>query len=204
MSAVNAIKKQRTFAMIKPDGVQRALIGEIISRIEARGLKIVALKMFDATEEQVRGHYPMEDMSWVERLGNKGLGTLTELGLDAKELFGTDNALEIGKGVAESLVKYMTNGPVIAMVIEGIQAVDMVRKLAGHTLPFKADLGTIRGDYSVDSPAVANVEGRAIHNLFHASEILEEADKEIKHWFGDVALSNYALAADDVMYNKSY
>lgn len=204
MSVITSLKKQRTFCMIKPDGVQRSLIGEIVSRLERSGLKIVALKMLNATEDQIRRHYPMSDQAWIDRLGNKGLSTFEELHLDPKEHLGTDNPSEIGKGVAETLVKYMTSGPVVAMIVEGIQAVDMVRKLAGHTLPFKAEMGTIRGDFSVDSPAVANVEGRSIHNLFHASETLEEAANEVSIWFGENAVHEYKIAAEDVMYSKTY
>jgi len=155
---ITKIKKQRTFAMIKPDGVMRGLTGEILRRIELSGLKIVALKMIRATKEQIIAHYPMSDQAWVDRLGEKGLSTFEGLKLDPKMYLGTDNKTEIGRSVAQSLIDYMTSGPVVPMVIEGIQAVDMVRKLAGHTLPFKAEMGTIRGDFSVDSPAVANVE----------------------------------------------
>jgi len=204
MSAIEQIKHQRTFCMIKPDGGQRALVGEMISRLERAGLKVVALKMVTATPEMVRAHYPMSDQAWVDRLGQKGLSTFKDLGMDAKEHLGTDNASEIGASVAESLVAYMTSSPVVAMVVEGIQAIDMVRKLAGHTLPFKAEMGTIRGDYSVDSPAVANVEGRAIHNLFHASETVDEAKNEVELWFGKGAGEQYLLAGEKVMYSKTY
>lgn len=201
---IKGIKKQRTFCMIKPDGVARGLIGEIIGRIEKGGLKVVALQMVMATEAKVRAHYPMSDQAWVDRLGDKGLSTFEGLQLDAKEFLGTDNKSEIGRGVAESLVAYMTSGPVVIMIVEGIQAVDMVRKLAGHTLPFKAEMGTIRGDFSVDSPAIANVEGRAIHNLFHASETQEEAANEMKLWFGEENVIDYARTGEDVMYSKTY
>jgi nucleoside-diphosphate kinase len=204
MSAIHQIKHQRTFCMIKPDGVQRALVGEIISRLERAGLKVVALKMVTATPEMVRAHYPMSDQAWIDRLGQKGLSTFNDLGMDPKEHLGTDNASVIGASVAESLVLYMTSSPVVAMVVEGIQAIDMVRKLAGHTLPFKAEMGTIRGDFSVDSPAVANVEGRAIHNLFHASETLDEAKNEVALWFGESAVEQYLLAGEKVMYSKTY
>jgi nucleoside-diphosphate kinase len=201
---IQGIKNQRTYCMIKPDGVQRGLTGEIINRVEKSGLKVVAMKMVQASREQIIAHYPMSDQAWVDRLGDKGLNTFTDLSLDAKEFFGTDNKSEIGKSVAEALVSYMTSGPVVCMVVEGIQAIDMVRKLAGHTLPFKADMGTIRGDYSVDSPAIANVEGRAIHNLFHASETAQEAASEIKLWFDQEVAINYSRAGEDVMYSKTY
>jgi nucleoside-diphosphate kinase len=200
---ITKIKKQRTFAMIKPDGVMRGLTGEILRRIELSGLKIVALKMIRATKEQIIAHYPMSDQAWVDRLGEKGLSTFEGLKLDPKMYLGTDNKTEIGRSVAQSLIDYMTSGPVVPMVIEGIQAVDMVRKLAGHTLPYKAEMGTIRGDFSVDSPAVANVEKRAIHNLFHASETLEEAEREIALWFSPEEIMHYSRAGDDIMYSKT-
>jgi nucleoside-diphosphate kinase len=201
---INKIKKQRTFGMIKPDGVMRGLTGEILRRIELSGLKIVALKMIRADRDQIIKHYPMSDQAWVDRLGEKGLSTFEGLQLDPKEFLGTDNKSEIGQNVAKSLVDYMTSGPVVPMVVEGIQAVDMVRKLAGHTLPFKAEMGTIRGDFSIDSPAIANVENRAIHNLFHASETMDEASNEIALWFKSEEISGYARTGEDVMYGKTY
>lgn len=202
--AIQSLKTQRTYVMMKPDGVQRGLTGEVMKRIEALGLKIVALKMVAASEETIRAHYPMQDQAWVDRLGEKGLGTFESLGLDAKAILGTNDKSEIGASVAESLVAYMQSGPVVCMVVEGIGAVDAVRKLVGHTLPFKAAPGTLRGDFSVDSPAVANVEGRAIHNIVHASEIPEEAETEIKLWFSDKEITSYQKAGEDIMYGKTY
>jgi nucleoside-diphosphate kinase len=201
---INKLKAQRTYVMMKPDGVKRGLTGVVMQRIEATGLKIVALKMVDATEEMIRAHYPMSDQTWLDRLGEKGLSTFESLGLDAKAMLGTDDKSEIGASVAESLVAYMQSGPVVCMIVEGIGAVDIVRKLVGHTLPFKAEPGTIRGDFSVDSPAVANVEGRAIHNVVHASEIVEEANTEINLWFTSAEISTYAKAGESVMYSKDY
>jgi len=101
-------------------------------------------------------------------------------------------------------MEYMQSGPVVAMVVEGIQSIDMMRKLCGNTLPFKAERGTIRGDYSVDNPIVANVEGRSIHNLIHASENPVEANNEIKLWFGEEMIHDYSLGNDDIMYCKHY
>jgi len=199
-----SIKFERTFCMIKPDGVKRGLIGDIIMRMERAGLKIVAIKMLNATEEQVRAHYPMSDDAWIARLGEKSLSSFENLDTDPAEVLGSTDASKIGQAVADSLVEFMTSGPVVAMVVEGIQAIDMVRKLAGHTLPFKADVGTIRGDYSVDSPAVANVEMRAIHNLIHASEVASEAESEIKVWFQDEEIPTYDLGSEAVMYAKYY
>lgn len=187
--------------MIKPDGVQRGLVGEILQHFEKKVMKIVAMKMIQATEEQVRAHYPMQDMAWVERLGGKSLSGFDGLDIDPKEFLGTDDPVEIGKNVAESLVKYMTSGPVVIMIIEGLQAREMVRKIVGHTLPNKADVGSIRADYSIDTPLIANVEGRSIHNLIHASETEEEAINEINLWFGaDKNICEYMRTDEKVAY----
>ncbi len=202
--AVQSIRFERTFCLIKPDGVKRGLIGDIIQRIEKAGLKVVAMKMLVPTEEQVKKHYPVSDEAWVARLGEKSLSAFDNLEADAAEVLGTTDKTKIGKNVVVGLVEFMTSGPVVAMVVEGIQAVDMVRKLAGHTLPFKADVGTIRGDYSVDSPSVANVEGRSIHNLFHASEVAAEAEYEINLWFEDQEIPSYDLGSESIMYAKYY
>lgn len=177
-------KEEKTFVMVKPDGVKKGLIGDIIARFEQRDLKVVALEMFMPTTEEINEHYP-KDEKWIARLGQKTLGTYEKYGVDPKKALGTDNDLEIGQMVRSWLVEYMTSAPLVRMVVEGIHAVDMVRKIAGHTLPNMADMGTIRGDYSADSPAVANSEKRAVMNLMHASETPEEAEHEIKHWFGD-------------------
>jgi nucleoside-diphosphate kinase len=201
---VNKIRFERTFCMVKPDGVKRALIGDIIRRFEKAGLKIVAMRMFTPTAEQVRKHYPMSDEAWVMRLGEKSLSAFDNIEAEAIDVLGTVDKAEIGKRVSESLVEFMTSGPVVAMVVEGVQAIDMVRKLCGHTLPFKADVGTIRGDYSVDSPVVANADFRAIHNLIHASETQNEAKNEIALWFGKQDIPSYDLGSESIMYSKYY
>ncbi len=202
--ALHPIKYQRTFCMIKPDGVIRGLMGDIIQRIEKAGLKVVALKMVQPSEDIVKKHYPMSDEAWVHRLGEKSLSGFDNLDIDAAEILGTNDKSAIGQEVVQSLVAYMTSGPVVCMVVEGIQAIDMIRKLAGHTLPFKADIGTIRGDYSVDSPSIANAEKRSIHNLFHASENAQEASSEIKLWFGEEKVMSYTRGGEEVMYSKHY
>ncbi len=202
--AVDKIKYERTFAMIKPDGVMRGAVGDVIHRFEKVGLKIVAIKMLTPTAEMVRKHYPMSDEAWIERLGEKCISGFDSLECSILDVLGTDDKKKLGKNVTESLVEYMTSGPVVAMVVEGIQAIDMVRKLCGHTLPFKADVGTIRGDYSVDSPAVANAEQRSIHNIIHASENAGEAQNEIELWFPGEKISSYKLTGEMVMYSRYY
>ncbi|KKW35191.1 MAG: Nucleoside diphosphate kinase [Candidatus Adlerbacteria bacterium GW2011_GWA2_54_12] len=180
---VQNLKEEKTFVLIKPDGVRKGLIGEVIKRFEQRDLKVVALEMFQPSREMIDKHYP-SDVTWVERLGSKSLSTYEKYDMDAKVILGTDDPKKIGAMVRGWLVEYMTSAPLVRMVIEGVHAVDMVRKIAGPTLPYVADMGTIRGDFSADSPAVANSERRAVMNILHASETPQEAEHEIAHWFG--------------------
>ena len=192
-------KEEKTVILIKPDGVKRGLIGEVLNRIEKRGLKIISLEMIWATKEQIDNHYP-KDPAWIKRLGEKPLGTYQKYGLNPIEKVGTDNPEEIGKMIREWIVDFMVSGPVVKAVIKGIHAVDMVRKIAGHSLPNLADMGTIRGDYSVDSPALANSDKRVVHNLVHASETQEEAANELKLWFRPEEIHDYKRAEEDVMF----
>lgn len=192
---------ERTIVLVKPDGVQRGLIGEVIGRMEKRGLKIIALKMIKPTLEHIDNHYPKDEV-WIERLGDKGFKVFGEYGINPKDKMGTENRKEAGKMVRKWLVDYMTEAPVVSMIVEGVHAIDMVRKLAGDTLPSKAIIGTIRGDFSVDSPDAANIEGRAIKNIMHASENKEEAEHEISHWFSQEDVFTYKRSDHTVMYNE--
>lgn len=187
---VHKMREERTFVIVKPDGVRKGLVGELIRRIEQRDLKIVALEMFEATREQIDAHYP-KDQAWVERLGEKSLATYTKFGMDPVKELGTDDKTKIGPMVRAWLVEYMTEAPLVRMVVEGVHAVDMVRKIVGPTMPVNADMGTFRGDFSSDSAAIANAEKRAIYNLAHASETAEEAKHEIEFWFGTKPIFSY-------------
>ena len=180
-------KEEQTFVMVKPDGVRKGLTGEIIRRFEQRDLKIVALDMFMPTHKQMDEHYPTDE-AWIRRLGQKSLGTYEKYGVDPVKELGTADEFEIGKMVRKWLLDYMTSAPLVKMIVQGIHAVDVVRKIAGPTLPYKAEVGTIRGDFSIDSPRLANSEKRAVANLLHASETPEEAAHEIAHWFGKGAM----------------
>jgi nucleoside-diphosphate kinase len=154
--------------------------------------------MFQPTVEQIDNHYP-KDEKWIARLGEKTKGTYDKYGYDIKTDFGTDDLLEMGKQVRGWLVDYMVSAPLVRMVVQGIHAVDMVRKIAGPTIPSMADMGTLRGDFSADSPALANKEKRAVMNLVHASETAEEAAHEIEFWFGDKPIYNYRRYGRSVM-----
>jgi len=173
---------ERTLVIIKPDGVERRLMGEIIQRFERAELKIKAMKMIMAPKDLLEKHYT-DGEDFLRTLGQKSLNTYKEYNLDAKDALGTDDDLEIGTMVREWLIDFMASGPVVPMVIEGNHAIDSVRTLIGKTIPLFADVGSIRGDYSCDSPDLANYEKRPIKNLIHASGNKEEAEQEINIWF---------------------
>ena len=196
---MHKFEEEKTLVLIKPDGVKRGLSGEIIRRIEQRGLKIIALKMIWATPEQIDGHYP-KNHEWVNRLGRKSLGTYEKYGVDPLKELGTNDADEIGKMVREWIINFMISGPLVKIIVQGVHAIDMVRKLCGNTLPNLAEMGTIRGDYSVDSPALANSDKRSVHNIVHASETLEEATHEIEYWFSPEEIHEYKRAEEDIMF----
>lgn len=190
-------REETTFLMIKPDGVRRGLSGEIVRRVEQVGLKVVGLKMIRPSITEVDNHYP-KDKGWITRLGEKTLATYQKYSYDAAKELGTDKAEKIGPMVRKWLLDFMTSGPVVVMAIKGVHAVDMIRKLAGPTMPSDAPLGTIRGDFSVDSAAAANRDKRAVYNLVHASETEDEAKHEIEHWFGREPIHDYQRTDDEV------
>jgi nucleoside-diphosphate kinase len=190
---------ERTFVLIKPDAVQRGLIGEIIARIERTGLKVVALKMVKPTKEQALKFYP-SDEQWLISVANKSLTVYKQLGLDPKKDFGTDDPVEIGKIIKDWLADFLASGPCVAMVIEGNRAVEVVRKIVGATRPYEAEPGTIRGDFSTDSPELANILKRPLRNLVHAADSKEVAEKEIKFWFNDNEIISYKRADEGIIY----
>lgn len=193
------LKEEQTLVLIKPDGVKRGLIGEIIRRIEQRGLKIIALKMFQATKEQLIKHYS-DSSENLKAMGDKTLATYQKYAMDAKKEIGTDDPVKIGKMVHDWITDFMTSGPIVKMVVQGLHAVEMVRKLVGNTMPSQAEMGTIRGDYSVDSAVLANAQKRGIRNLVHASGNTAEAETEIQLWFRDDEIHKYKRAEEDIMF----
>lgn len=196
---IKQAKQERTVVLIKPDGVKRGLIGEIISRIEKRGLKIIAISMIKPTREQINEHYP-KDPSWIGRLGEKSLATYAKYGWDPKKEMGTKDPMKIGLSVRDWILDFMTSGPMVKISVEGIHAVDMMRKLVGNSIPALAEMGTIRGDFSVDSAALANKNKRAVHNLVHASETPEESAHELEFWFSPEEIFDYRRAEEDIMF----
>lgn len=179
---------EKTLVLLKPDAVVRGLVGEIVSRFERAGLKIVAAKMLQATPEQINQHYPTERREFIEAMGQKTLSSNNESGINTLAVLGTEDAYEIGLKIQAWNVSSISSGPIWALVLEGPSAITVVRKLRGATLPTDAQPGTINGDYSFDSPSLANPQQRALRNLVHASGNAEEAELEISIWFKEAEL----------------
>ncbi|MFA5069886.1 MAG: nucleoside-diphosphate kinase [Patescibacteria group bacterium] len=191
---------EKTVVLVKPDGVKRGLVGEILSRFERAGLKIIALKMVWISRNMAARHYPNSRTELLRGMGSKTLETYKKYGLDAGESLGTMDPLKIGKMVNGWNMDFLTSGPVVAILLKGLHAIDNVRMMAGNTLPTFAQPGTIRGDYSVDSPALANNRKRAVHNIIHASGNPDEAKYEEQLWFKKHDIQDYKRAEEDVMF----
>lgn len=168
--------------MVKPDGVERKLVGEIIKRIEETDLKIIAMKMKKPTKEFAKKFYPDAE-EWYQNVGERAKIAFEKQRLDVKKYYGTDVPLEMGKVVKKWLIDFISSGHVVAMVVEGDDAIQRIRKICGHTYPNLAEKGTVRGDFGTDTVEKANSEGRSIKNLIHASGSKEEAEREIVVWF---------------------
>lgn len=190
-------KEERTLVLIKPDAIQRALIGEIVRRYERLGLKLVGLKMVVPTAEQVEGHYTL-DSNWRRVTGEKTIKSYRDRGLKPP----SEDPLEITAKILKNLKKYLTSGPVICMVWQGAHAVELVRKITGGTEPRTSPVGTIRGDFVLDSYVMSDADDRAVRNLIHASGSVPEAELEIPHWFKKPELIDYKVTHEDILYEK--
>lgn len=187
--------KEKTFVIVKPDGVQRGLVGEIIKRFEQVGLKISALKMVVPTEEQCWTHYN-KDEAWFLKKGERTIADRQAAGLPVDK-----PAVEYGKDIVRALVKFMTSGPVVAMVLSGNRAVGVVQKLVGGTEPLTSDIGTIRGDFTLDSYDLSSLDERAVRNLIHSSDKPEEAEREIAIWFKPEEIVAYRQLNEEILYD---
>lgn len=188
-------KKERTLVIIKPDGVQRGLVGEIIQRIERTGLKMVGMKMMIPSEDQCWKHYN-KDEAWFESKGNLTIENRKAKGMPIEK-----SAIEYGKGIMQGNVDFFTSGPVVGMVFEGNKSVGIVKKLVGVTEPLTSDPGTIRGDLTIDSYEISNVDGRAVRNLIHCTDDPSETDREVSIWFNEKELLNYRLVSEQILYD---
>ena len=189
-------KEERTLVVTKPDTLQRTLLGEVIKRYERLGLKLVGLKMIVTTPDFIEKHYTL-DPNWRKVTGEKAIKAYKDKGLTPP----SEDPLAITAVILENLKKYMTSGPVVAMVWQGAHAVKIVRKMTGGTEPLSSDVGTIRGDFVIDSYQMSDTDKRAVRNLIHASGSIEEAEMEIKHWFDKKELVKYRLVQDEILYD---
>lgn len=189
-------KYERTLVIIKPDGIQRSLVGEIIGRFERIGLKVVAIKMLVPTKDHIQKHYTL-DPEWRRKTGEKTIEGYRSKGL----IPWTEDPFTVTDKLLNTLTDYMTSGPVIAFILEGAHAVKIVRKLVGGTEPLTSDVGTIRGDYVLDSYAMSDPDNRAIRNLIHASGSVSEADMEIPHWFSQDEIIKYKTVQEKIIYD---
>lgn len=185
---------EKTVILVKHDGVQRGLVGEVIKRFEQKGLKIAALKMLQPAKEHAERQYRLTP-EWTKNLAEKSRKATEEKGQKIKE---SDE--ELAKRVQSWLVDYLTEGPIVAIIFEGYHAIEIGRKLVGHTESRQADIGTIRGDFSVDSYALADMKKRSIRNIVHASSSKEEAENEIKLWFSNAEIYDYTRKDWQVMH----
>jgi nucleoside-diphosphate kinase len=187
--------KEKTLVLLKPDAVQRNLIGDIINRFERVGLKIVALKFVIPTKEQAYTHY-VKNKEEITALGQRSIEGKRKGGAVVDE-----DPTELGTKIIDRLVRFLTSGPVVAMVLQGHQAIAITRKIVGSTEPLQSAMGTIRGDYTVDSYLIADTDDRAVRNLVHASSNAQEAEYETKVWFGPEEVVEYKNLRERILYD---
>jgi nucleoside-diphosphate kinase len=173
---------EQTLVIVKPDGVRRRLTGRILAQLEDAGLTLTRLELRTAPRDLIERHYP-DSTEWLASVGEKTIADYERLGRRPEDDLGVTEPAEIGRIIKSWLIDYLTESPVIVMVLTGNDAVAVVRKLCGHTIPVSADPASIRGRYSIDSAGLANSEKRPVHNLIHASGSTAEAAEEIGLWF---------------------
>ncbi len=183
---------EQSLILLKPDAVQRNLIGKIISRFEDAGLKISAMKMVQPNKELAGKHYILDE-TWALKLFNRSKEAYEKEG---KKMKFRDH-IEMGNDIRNRNMVFLQEGPVVALVIEGPHAIELVRKMIGHTEPRQAIPGTIRGDFaSIESYTVSDSKGRVLRNLVHASDTPENAKREIALWFNKNEVHNYKKDID--------
>ncbi len=192
---------ERTLVLIKPDGVQRGLIGEAIGRFERAGFKIVALKMLKPSKELASRNYP-DSEEWYRKVGERSTETFKSMGTDVKAKFGTDDPIAIGRIVKGWIVRFLSSSKVVAMVLEANNAAAHARKIVGETNPIKAIAGSIRADFSIDDVINGNALNRPVLNVVHASGSAQEAADEIKLWFTEKEMLAYERDDEQVFYKS--
>ncbi|MFZ1626891.1 MAG: nucleoside-diphosphate kinase [Candidatus Moraniibacteriota bacterium] len=188
-------KKELSLVILKPDAIQRSLMGTIISRIENTGLKFVAMRLIVPKAEQCWKHYN-KDEEWFLKKGSRVVDDRKAQNLPIEK-----EAIEYGKDIIQANVDFFTSGPVLAFIVEGNQSVAIVKKLVGGTEPTTSDVGTIRGDMTVDSYSLSSIDNRAVRNLVHCSDSPEEAMREIPIWFEESEILKYRLVQEQILYD---
>ena len=188
-------RNERTLVLLKPDAVQRNLIGDIVSRFERAGLKIIAMKFLLPTKEQAYKHY-VKNPEEITALGNRSIEGKRKNGVEV-----TEDPTTLGQTIIDCLVNYLSQSPIVALVLEGSNSIPIVRKIVGSTEPLNSDVGTIRGDYTIDSYALADVDKRAVRNLVHASANEFDSNYEIPVWFNENEVYTYKNVRDAVLYD---
>jgi len=178
---------EQSVVLIKPDGVERKIVGEVISRFEKVGLKMKAMKLIKVNATHVGKHY-RDNEDYHRSVGEKTLENYQKFGLDVNEDLGTKDPVEIGQIVRQRNMEFLSSGPVVAMLWEGVEAIRLIRKMVGHTFPAEAVPGSIRGDYGHDTAKIVNVEKRSANNIIHASGDVAEAEWERKLWFKEAEI----------------
>ncbi len=191
-------KDEKTLVLLKPDAVQRNLTGDIVSRFERAGLKIVGMKFLLPTKEQAYKHY-VKNEEEIEALGKRSIEGKKKNGVEVN-----DDPKELGQAIIDRLVIFLSQSPVVAIVLEGSNSIPIVRKLVGSTEPLNSDVGTIRGDYTIDSYDLADGDKRAVRNLVHASANQFDADYEIKVWFDEKEIYSYKNIRDAILYDETF
>jgi len=192
---------EKTLIIIKPDAVKRGMIGTIIDTFEKVGLKLMAAKMLRPSDDVIKNHYPGTS-EWIKEMGEKTLASFKQSGADVVKKMGTDDPNKLGQFVYDRLIKYWKEGPIVVMVWAGPNAVSVARKLRGHTIPLLAVPGTLHSTYSFDSSTLSSGLDRVVKTFVHASGSVEEANREIKYWFGrsasfpEVELRDYEREID--------
>ncbi|MGI6443912.1 MAG: nucleoside-diphosphate kinase [Candidatus Dojkabacteria bacterium] len=192
--------QERTLVLIKPDVLQRQLVGEILSRFERKGIKMTAIKMLNATKEQVGEHY-IDEEGYLIETGEKAKKGAIARGEDVSNW----NSLEQGKKIRQRNINYLTCGPIVAIVFEGFGVISQVRKILGSTSPADGDIGTVRDDYSVDTYALADFLDRSTMTMLHASDSVENAERELKIWFKESEIcNNYETGVEKIFYDAEW
>ena len=192
------LRNERTLVLLKPDAVKRQIVGELVTRFERKGLKICGMKMVMPTEALAGQHYT-DSEEWLKDSGERTYNSYVEKGIEPPM-----SARDLALNTRRKLMGGLTAGPLVALVLQGAHVIEIVRKMRGATSPQAADVGTIGFDYSVDSYELADAGDWPIRNIIHASDSVENAEREINIWFNEGEVLDYTSAIEYILYSKEW